>query len=285
MATGIVVRLLAPYLRGKEVDPAVCVMDEAGENVISLLSGHLGGANDLAREIATLCGGRPVITTATDVNDLPAWDDVARREKLSIAPLKNIRRLNSLLLEREAVILVDRRRRIASQYSELKNIQLMENLAEAMKSPAKGYVFVTHTHLSQWDKRDNILVMHPKDLVVGLGCNRGTTATEIENVVTETFARLNLYLGSIDCLASIEAKADEAGLLEYANRLDVPIDFHPANEMNRTEAPSPPSAHAMAAVGVTGVCEPAALLSAHTGELLMKKHKSGNVTIAIAEKV
>lgn len=285
MATGIVVRVLAPHLRGKELDPAVCVMDEAGEHVISLLSGHLGGANDLARTIATICGGRPVITTATDVNDLPAWDDVARREELSIDPLKNIRRLNSLLLEREEIILVDRRHRISHYYSDLQNVQLMENMAEAMKSPAKGYVFVTHTQLPHRAERDNILVLHPKDLVVGIGCNRGTASEEIENVVAETFSRLHLHLQSIACLASIEAKADEVGLLEYAQRFDLPVDFHSASEMNRVEVPSPPSEHALAAVGATGVCEPAALLSSNNGKLLLGKQKSGNVTIAIAEKV
>ncbi len=285
MATGIVVRVLAPHLRGKAVDPAVCVMDEAGENVISLLSGHLGGANDLARDIATLCGGRPVITTATDVNDLPAWDDIARREELAIVPLVNVRRLNSLLLEREAIVLVDRRQRIAQYYSELPNVQLMENLAEAMKSPAKGYVFVTHMLHPQWAGHENILVLQPKDLVVGIGCNRGTASAEIESVVAETFSRLNLSLQSIAGLATIEAKADEVGLLDYATRFDLPLDFHTASELNRVEVPSPASEHALAAVGATGVCEPAALLSSNNSSLLLSKQKSGNVTIAIAEKV
>lgn len=285
MATGIVVRVLAPHLRGKEVDPAVCVMDEAGENVISLLSGHLGGANDLARDIATLCGGRAVITTATDVNDLPAWDDVARREGLAIVPLENVRRLNSLLLERESIILVDRQHIISQYYSELHNVQLMENLVEAMQSPAKGYVFVTHMQQPEWAGCDNILALHPKTLVVGIGCNRGTASAEIESVVAETFSRLNLSLQSIACLATIEAKADEAGLLDYATRFALPINFHSAVELNRIKVPSPPSEHVLAAVGATGVCEPAALLSSNNGSLLLEKQKCGNVTIAIAEKV
>ena len=285
MATGIVVRVLAPYLRGKEIDPAVCVMDEAGDNVISLLSGHLGGANDLARDIATICGGRPVITTATDVNDLPAWDDVARREGLSIVPLKNVRRLNSLLLEHESIILVDRQQTISHYYSELQNVQLLENLVEAMRSPAKGYVFVTHVQNPEWAECDNILVLHPKNLVVGIGCNRGKDSAEIENVVAEIFSLLNLSLQSIACLATIEAKADEVGLLDYAARLGLPINFHSADELNRIEVPSPPSKHVLAAVGAAGVCEPAALLSSNNGSLLLEKQKCGNVTIAITEKV
>lgn len=284
MATGIVVRILAPHLRGKEVDPAVCVMDERGAHVISLLSGHLGGANDLARDVATLCGGRAVITTATDVNGIPAWDDVARREELSIMPLQNVRRLNSLLLDREEIVLVDRRRYITHYFEDLQNVRVMENMAEAMKSPARGFVFVTHMQYPQWSGRENVLVLYPKSLVVGIGCNRGTSSDEIEKVVADTFRRLHLNLSSIDCLASIEEKSDEAGLLDYARRFDLPIKFHNAGEMNRIKVPSPPSEYALAAVGATGVCEPAALLSSNNTRLLVEKQKCGNVTIAVAEK-
>ena len=285
MATGIVFRLLAPHLRGKDLDPAVCVMDEKGEHVISLLSGHLGGANELARDIAVLCGGRPVITTATDVNGLPAWDDVARREGLSIAPIKNIRRLNSLLLEREEIVLVDPQRYISSHYNDLPNVLEIESLAEAMKVAAKGFVFVTNRHSVQWEEREDLLILRPKNLVVGIGCNRGTASAEIEQVVAETFARVQLSTDSIVCLASIEEKADEEGLLDFAQRFKLPINFHNAKQMNRIKTPSPPSKHAMAAVGATGVCEPAALLSSNNTELLLPKQKCGNVTIAIAEKV
>jgi cobalt-precorrin 5A hydrolase len=285
MATGIVIRILAPHLRGKEIDPAVCVMDEKGEHVISLLSGHLGGANDLARDIATICGGRPVITTATDVNGLPAWDDIARREKLSIEPLKNVRRLNSMLLEREEIVLVDPQQLIASYYTDLSNIRPMESLAEALKVEAKGLVFVSNRDGSEWAEREDILLLHPKNLVVGIGCNRGTTSIEIEQVVTETFARLHLSTASVASLASVEAKRDEVGLLEYAQRFSLPINFHSADDLNRIKSPSPPSEHALAAVGATGVCEPAALLSANNISLLLSKQKCGNVTIAIAEKV
>ncbi len=284
MATGIVVRALAPHLKGKEIDPAVVVMDEKGQHAISLLSGHLGGANDLARAAARAIGGKAVITTATDVNKLPAWDDVARKEGLVVDPIKNIRKLNSLLLEKQSIVLVDRCKRVAEYFSGVPGVSLIETLGEGMKVSAKGYVFVTHYDLSQWSQRGDVLVLRPRDLVVGIGCNRNTSSAEIESVVREEFARLRLNMESIVCLATIDAKRDEAGLLEYATRENLEIEFHSADALNSIKTPSAPSPHAEEAVGAKGVCEPAAVLSASSDRLILEKQKRGNVTIAIAEK-
>jgi len=284
MATGIVVRVLAPLLRGKEVDPAVVVLDELGNYVISLLSGHLGGANDLAKQVAKLTGGKPVITTATDVNRLPAWDDIARREGLAVDPLKNVRRLNSLLLEKGEIVLVDRKKRISDYFADIPNVRCMQSLAEGMRSSGRGHVYVTHYRHPQWEGKSNILILRPRDLVVGIGCNRGTPAKEIDKAVKEVFARLNLHTESILKLATIIDKADEPGLIAFAARHNLPIEHHRAAALNKVAVPSPPSEHARAAVGANGVCEPAALLSAGNHSLLLPKQKCGNVTIAIAEK-
>ncbi|PLX78228.1 MAG: cobalt-precorrin 5A hydrolase [Desulfuromonas sp.] len=284
MATGIVVRTLAPHLKGKHLDPAVVVMDEKGQHAISLLSGHLGGANDLARDAAKAIGGEAVITTATDVNRIPAWDDVARKEGLAIEPIANIRKLNGLLLDKQSIVLVDRCRRISETFATVPGVSLIENLGEGMKVSAKGYVFVTHYDLSQWARRPDVLVLRPRDLVVGIGCNRDTGCDEIDAVVREEFARLHLNRESIACLATIDAKKDEPGLLEFAARENVPLEFHDAATLNTIKTPSEPSPHAEEAVGARGVCEPAAILSAGSDRLLLEKQKRGNVTIAIAEK-
>ena len=284
MATGIVFRALASHLKGKDVDPAVVVMDEKGQYAISLLSGHLGGANDLARDVAKLVGGEAVITTATDVNNLPAWDDVSRKEGLSIEPIKNIRKLNSLLLDKQEIVLVDRCQRIAEYFSGVPGVNLFETLGEGMKASAKGYVFVSHYDLDQWATRTDVLVLRPRDLVVGIGCNRNTGSDEIESVIHDEFTRLRLSRRSIACLATIDAKNDEVGLLDFAARENLPIEFHSAASLNAIKTPSASSAHAEKAVGARGVCEPAAVLSAGSDRLLLEKQKRGNVTIAIAEK-
>ena len=285
MATGIVVRLLAPHLRGKAVDPAVVVLDEAGQFVISLLSGHLGGGNELARELAELIGGQAVITTATDVNGLPAWDEVARREGLAVEPLGNIVTLNSLLLQGASIVLVDRRHRVAGHYTDLPWVRLQPSFAAAQQAEAAGRVFVTHRHIPQVETRRDLLLLRPRDLVLGIGCNRGTSAEEIEAAVRLELQQAFLAFASLGCVASISDKSDEQGLLLFASRHGLPLEFHPAEALNAVIAPSPPSVHALAAVGARGVCEPAALLSAAGGPLLVRKKKVGNVTLAVAEKV
>lgn len=285
MATGIVVRLVAPLLASKERDPAVVVLDEAGRCAISLLAGHLGGANRLAVELATACGGMPVITTATDVNGLTAWDEASRQAGLRVEPVAHIKNLNSLLLEGGRIALVDRRGRVAPYFANTPGIEVHATFAAALQSGATGLVFVTHRQLPDLERRPNLLALRPPDLVVGIGCNRGTSAEEIEAAVVGELGRAFLAFASIGRLASIAEKADETGLLEFAARHALPLEFYPAAALNAVTVPSPPSPQALAAVGAGGVCEPAAVLAAGGGPLLITKKKHGNVTIAVAEKV
>ena len=283
MATGIVVRTLAPHLKGKAADPAVVVLDEAGRFAISLLSGHLGGANELAGELAELLGGTAVITTATDVNGLPAWDDVARRLGYGVEPLARVKTLNSLLLRGERIALVDRDGGVAAAFAALPQIERFGTFAAALQAQAAGTVFVSNRNLPQLDRTPGLLVLRPRNLAVGLGCNRGTSAEEIEAAVREVLSEAFLAFASLAVVATITAKSDEAGLLAFAERHRLRVDFHPPAALNAVAVPSPPSAHALAAVGASGVCEPAALLSAGATGLLVRKKKLGNVTVAVAE--
>lgn len=285
MATGIVVRMVAPHLAGKGQDPAVVVLDEAGQFAVSLLAGHLGGANRLALELATASGGTPVITTATDVNGLTAWDEAARQAGLRVEPLAHIKNLNSLLLEGGRIALVDRRNRVAPFFANTPGIEVHTNFAAALQSGATGQVFVSHRLLPDLDRRPNLLALRPLDLVVGIGCNRGTGADEIEAAVVGELGRAFLAFASIGRLATVQDKADEAGLLEFAARHALPLDLFTAAELNAVAAPSPESPHAMAAVAARGVCEPAAIRAAGGGTLLITKKKCGNVTVAVAERV
>lgn len=284
MATGIVVRILGRELKGKELDPAVVVMDEAGQFAISLLSGHLGGANDLARQLAAVTGAIPVITTATDVNKLPAWDQAARDAGLVVEPVAHLKTLNRLLLDGDRIALVDNRRRIAATFAGVPEVQLYDNFATAMRSSAAGLVFVTHRFLPHLQSQPEMLALRPRDLVVGIGCNRGTSAAEIELAVHTKLKQSFLAFAGIACLASIDAKRDEAGLLEFAEKHHLPIEFHSPEALNRVDIPSPISPHAQKAVGAKGVCEPAALLSSGMGEMLIRKQKVGNLTLAVAER-
>ena len=283
MATGIVVRVVAPLLESKETDPAVVVMDDAGRFAISLLSGHLGGANELAERCASASGARSVITTATDANDLPSFDMLAKEQGWVIDDISRVKTLNTLLLDNEEIAVVDPTGQTRLWLQGRGRVTFYDTLAEAANSMARGFVFVTNRHLPEQSDPEKTLILRPRNLVLGIGCNRGTPAVEIDEFVTLHFKRLFLSLKSVCCIASVAAKRDEAGLAEFAERLTVPLRCFESDELNQVVFPSPPSAHAFAAVGVAGVAEPAAILASGGGRLLLKKVKSANVTLAVAE--
>jgi cobalt-precorrin 5A hydrolase len=283
MATGIVVRLIAPHLRAKDTDPAVVVMDDAGNFAISLLSGHLGGANELASRCAFITGAREVITTATDVNGLPSFDMIAREEGWGIEELGRVKVLNSLLLDDEQIAVVDPTGRVRNAFHGKGKLSFHNTFVAALESGARGFLFVTNRQLPPQVRSERLLVLRPKNLVLGIGCNSGTTVEEIAEIVHSTLKRLFLSVRSVRCVGTAEAKRDEPGLVAFAEAIGVPLVTYPSSELNCVETPSPPSEYALAAIGAAGVAEPAALLASGGGTLLMKKLKSGNVTLAIAE--
>lgn len=283
MATGIVVRMIAPLLESKQSDPAVVTMDDAGRFAISLTSGHLGGANELAERCAFIIGARAVITTATDVNNLPSFDMLAREQGWVIDDISRIKILNSLLLDDAEIAVVDPSGQTRCWFHGRGRFTFYDTFAEALDSRSRGLLFVTNRHLPPRTQPDNLLILRPRNLVLGIGCNRGTDADEIEAFVATHLKRIFVSLKSVRCIATATAKRDEAGLSAYAERHDIPLVFFESEELNRVACPSPPSEHARAAIGAIGVAEPAALLASGGGRLMLQKVKSENVTLAVAE--
>ncbi|MCM0083987.1 cobalt-precorrin 5A hydrolase [Geomonas sp. Red32] len=283
MATGIVVRSIAPHLEGKDRDPAVVVMDDAGTFAISLLSGHLGGANALAVRCGELCGSTPVITTATDANGLPSFDMLAKEKGWQIEDLSRVKSLNALLLEGKEIAVADHGGEVKRYFAGRGKLSFHPGQAEALASGASGFLLVTNKTLPPSHRDAPLLVLRPRNLCLGIGCNRGTSCEEIESVVARHLERQGLSMKSVACLATAEAKRDEAGLLSFAEKSSLPLCFYGSDRLNSVVVPSPPSEHAMSAIGATGVAEPAALLASGGGALLMKKVKDGNVTLSIAE--
>jgi cobalt-precorrin 5A hydrolase len=283
MASGIVVRLIAPLLEAKDKDPAVVVMDDGGKFAISLLSGHLGGANELACRCAYLSGAREVITTATDANGLPSFDMLAKEEGWVIDDLSRVKTLNSLLLDDGEIAVVDPTCRVRPWFHGRGRLSFYDTFLEALQSPAQGQLFVTNRQLPLQVQSERLLVLRPKNLVLGIGCNSATSAAEIEAVVCANLKRLFLSIKSVRGIGSAVAKQAEPGLLAFAEKFALPITFYESAELNGVIAPSSPSSQALKAIGAIGVAEPAALLASGGGTLLLKKVKSGNVTLAIAE--
>lgn len=267
MATGIVVRAIAPLLGDKGTDPCVVVLDEKGQHAISLFAGHIGGGNDLARKVAGLLGGTPVITTASDTLELVALDLWAREQQLVAPSRKELTTLSTLLVNRGHL----------SLYADVSVASLPKGLTQ-VDAPDQADCIVSHvTGIVR-----SCPVFRPRNLVVGIGCNRGTPAREFEQALAELFHDLHYSRASVRNLASIDKKNDEVGLLQFADENGLQVDFFDSNTIN-TLTHLETSFAALKAVGAIGVAEPAALLSAQSNHLLSRKRKWKNVTMAVAQ--
>jgi cobalt-precorrin 5A hydrolase len=271
-ATGIAVRLIAPFLQCKTKDPAVIVLDEKAQFAISLVSGHLGGANEMTRKIAAAIGAVPVITTATDLNDLPAIDLMALNRGLTIETPENIKHVNMAFIKGRKISAFDPMGLIAPD--------LPENLIKKVGADHSPWDLICTMETKKVSRET--LILRPRVLSVGIGCNRNTSAEEILGLLAAVFKQNHLSPFSIKSIASAEVKKDEAGLIEAANRQTLPIVFYSKDELNRVNTVENPSKMAEKHIGVKSVCEAAAILGARKGKLLVPKQKTKNVTLAVA---
>lgn len=273
MAAGIVVRAVAPLLRGKRTDPAVVVLDEKGQFVISLLSGHLGGANALTREIADCIGARAVITTASDVQGKVALDLWAAKENLYVEDYEKLKRLSARILNGEKI-------KVWTEHI-LSSGDIPGEFDMVGRSDDPD-IIITGRLL-----KSDAVFMRPRNLFIGIGCNRGTTKEEIRDLVHQTLKREKLAVHSIARIASIDLKADEQGLLDFASDEGLDIDFFSKDDLNGAVLRHnlPASDAVMSATGAAAVAEPAATLSAckrfNNSTMVIPKEKRGNVTLAI----
>ncbi len=283
-AAGIAVRAIAPRLVSKDKDPAVVVLDEAGRFAISLLSGHLGGANDLTLAVAEAVGATPVITTATDTAGLPAVDVLARRSGLAVADVSRIKHVSASLLDGRAVALFDPEERLGARDDPALAAHFEHVADPALLDPEQPSVWVHWKRPPRGLAQGKLLALHPRVLAAGVGCRRGASADEILTALRAAMGRRGLSMDSLACLASIELKASEPGLAAAAAELGLALVTFPAADLDRVQAPNP-SARVKAEVGTASVAEAAALLAAggaRHGRLLAPKEKHGNVTVAVA---
>ncbi len=275
MSAGIVVRMIADQIKHKTKDPAVVVVDDTGKFSIPLLSGHIGGANELAQSVADITGGTPVITTATDANNLPAIDMIAVKENLVIENPSAIKNVNMAFIKKQKVLLRD-------QYNIISGLIPEQFLADSDEQDENIPVI----EVNDQEKTDlkNVLCLRPRVLSVGIGCNRGTPVSEIKNLMIEVFQESGLSILSIQNIATIEIKKDEQGILDLAVELGVPLHFYNSEALNQVESIKNPSNYAKKYTGARSVCEAAAILAANSGKLIVEKKKTKNVTIALARE-
>lgn len=287
MAMGIVVRAIAPHIQSKVTDPAVVVLDECGYHTISLLSGHLGGANEWTFKIADWLNSNPVVTTATDIHGVIAPDVVARKIDARVEPLAALKPINGALARGEQVYwYVDERMSEAARYQK-KLIEMGVNISDwslyQSQESAVGTVVVSDR--SDVSPNGDYLLLRPPTLVAGMGCRRGTSMSTLETTLREACRKIGRSPLSIAGFASVDVKQDEQGLLSLAKKWRRPISFYSVEEMSRIVADFQleESAFVKQTIGVGNICETAVILLTKQKKILLSKTKCPGSTIAIGE--
>ena len=264
-STGIAVREIAPHVRDKATDPAVVSIDELGRFCVPLLSGHIGGANDLALELANALDATPVITTATDINKRFSVDAWAARNGYEIASLSRAKAVSAAILEQDVPL--------KSDYPIVTNLPGGVVLADSGDVGIRISVFKDEPY-------KQTLRLIPKILHLGIGCRKGTPVETIREAVDEVLLEHNIDQRAIKCAASIDLKAEEAGLLQYCGEQKLSVTFYTAEELKAVPGEFTPSVFVKSITGVDNVCERSALIGAE--KLIVRKTALNGVTVALA---
>jgi cobalt-precorrin 5A hydrolase len=279
---GAVIRLLAPHIKDKKTDPAVIVIDDNANFVISVLSGHLGGANELSNEIAEKIGSTPVITTAADVNKTIAVDLVGKEFGWKIDDDSNVTRISAFMVNKEKIGIfqnIGKKEWWKEKFPE--NITFFSNIEDLKASKSKGYLIITNDQIDDESVLKNSVVYRVPDLVVGIGLHWDTSKETILNGVNETLKKFELKQKQIVRFVSIKKEKDVIGLIELGREMNIPIEYIGREELATITAPNP-SETVQAFEGTASVSEAAAIKSSK-GELIVEKQKfPPNLTVAIA---
>ena len=277
-ACGIAVRAIAPCVADKLQDSAVLVMDEGGNYMIPILSGHVGGANEIAVKIAAEMGAIPVITTATDMNGKFAVDLFAKRNGLHIENRDGIAKVSSKVLAGKEIQMAIERGHLNE------NIRMPEGIAvsEFQFIPDRtADVVIT----AKAGIEGPLLILKPKEYIIGIGCKRGKEEEIINRFILKNLDDLGISVEQIMAVASIDKKKDETGLTAWCRKQGIPFWTYTAEQLQQINGTFRASDFVREQVGVDNVCERAALLACQDGgSLVHKKHAEDGMTIAIAKR-
>lgn len=276
MAAGIVVRILAPLFVHKQKDPAVVIMDSRGEYAVSLLSGHLGGGNELARRAAEISGGQAVITTATDVEGTFAVDLFAKKNKMKIENIDQLKYISMALLESNSVQLLDTCR----------NFEIPEGRVHAYEETCPDPVVVISDRLIRLSQK-HCLYLRPRSLWIGIGCKEGVPGDKIVSAVENTLRKYELSELSICGISTIPKKKSEPGIIETALHFDVElraISTERINQLDFEQLKIKQSSFVEHTVGSPSVSTASAYLASGCGEILVDKEIFSGITVSVVRK-
>ena len=289
MATGIIIRAVAPLLQGKLVDPAVVGVDASGKFVVSLLSGHSGGANELTRIVAEGIGATPVITTASDVMGKQSVDEIARTQHLTIVNPESLVAVNAAIVNGERFVLIlAGGAKLPTDAACGYPVEKAENAARALEI-LQNYdagAIVTQEPVTTTELPKPITILKPLRIIIGLGARKDVSEDQVLEAISSALERANLAVERVDGLATVDIKKEEQGMIDAAEKLGLGLSFVSVAELQafKHEGLSPDSEMVEEKIGVGGVCERAALIAAgKNAKLILKKMKLNGVTAAVAE--
>ncbi|HDQ05811.1 MAG TPA: hypothetical protein ENN36_03700 [Candidatus Bathyarchaeota archaeon] len=288
MATGIIVRTVAPLLKSKMSDPAVVCVDTSGRFAISLVSGHYGEANELAKLIADGLGAVPVITTASEILGKQSVDELARTLHCKILNPESLVAVNSALVnEEELVLVLSGNVKIPMDKIVDYEVRTAENIEQAVEI-VNGFdagVIIANEE-TVWNGLKPVTILKPKKIAVGIGSRKNVTEEDVVETLKWALKKVNIPLERVDRLATVEIKKESPSMLNAAKTLGLNLQFISIDVLRslRHEELSPDSELVKQKIGVGGVCERAALITAgKKAKLILKKTKAKGVTVAVAE--
>ena len=280
---GAVIRLIAPHLKDKKTDPAVIVVDDKTNFVISVLSGHIGGANELTQEISEKLNALPVITTAADVNKTIAVDLVGREFGWRIDDDTTVTKISAHMVNAEPIGVFQQTNN-QKWYKQLpKNVTIYDSLEELKKSNSKAHLIISDEIIDNELSQESV-IYRPQSLVIGIGLHWDTTKDTIKEGIEHCLKKFNLSSKSIAKLVSIKKPKDVQGLIDLGKEMQVPVEYVDREELAEIITPNP-STTVKAFEGTASVSE-AAAIKVSKGELIVEKQKfPPNLTVAIARKI
>ncbi len=267
-ACGIAVRSIAPFIKSKKTDPAVLVIDDNGKFVISLLSGHIGGANGFTREIAHMISAEPVVTTATDIGGKFSPDSFAKANDLIITDMNAAKLIASAILDNEKIGLI----------SEYKCVNIP---AEIEESKLHRYGI----YISTDDKKpfEVTLKLIPKNVVLGIGCKKNTPLEVIIKTVRNALEKNCISIERICTVATIDIKSNEKGLLDFCKKYALDFITYSFEELMSIDGDFTTSDFVKSITGADNICERSCVLRTN-GDLLFRKYAENGVTVAASER-
>ena len=279
---GAVIRMVAPHLIDKKSDPAVVVIDDRANNVISALSGHIGGANALARLVASFLGAQPVITTAADVNETIAVDLVGREFNWTIENFENVTKVSAFMVNEEKIAIYQDAGERNWWHAPLPgNVTVVDSIDKIKSQEFKAGLMISDRLVLDQSVIDKSVIYRPKSLVVGIGLHWDTSKETIESGIDTVLKENGLSFQSIRNIASINRKAKVKGLEEFSAHYNIPVEIYEKDRLSSVDVPNP-SPTVQKFEGTPSVSEAASLLSSK-GELVVPKQKfPPNLTLAVS---